>query len=132
MKASRRSDFLRAFAFGLFVLIGPGRSANAHVVLHAVLVEANPAADSAIAGPDIAIKLRFNVRIDRSRSRLMLALPDGKTVALKINEEGAPDMLSSRATGLGAGAYHLRWQVLAIDGHITRGGIPFNVKGSKG
>jgi methionine-rich copper-binding protein CopC len=25
------------------------------------------------------------------------------------------------------GAYVLRWQVLAVDGHITRGDVPFTV-----
>jgi methionine-rich copper-binding protein CopC len=117
-----------AIAFGLAFLIGPSRLA----IAHAVLVEATPAADSAIAGPDVTVKLRFNVRIDRSRSRLTLALPDGKTTALKITDEGAPETLSARATGLGPGAYRLRWQVLAADGHITRGDIPFLVSGSKG
>jgi methionine-rich copper-binding protein CopC len=29
--------------------------------------------------------------------------------------------------GLGSGAYRLRWQVLAVEGHITRGDIPFTV-----
>jgi hypothetical protein len=27
------------------------------------------------------------------------------------------------------GAYVVRWQVLAIDGHITRGDVPFTVTG---
>jgi methionine-rich copper-binding protein CopC len=31
---------------------------------------------------------------------------------------------------LAAGAYRLRWQVLASDGHITRGEIPFTVTAS--
>jgi methionine-rich copper-binding protein CopC len=31
------------------------------------------------------------------------------------------------AADLAAGGYVLRWQVLAIDGHITRGDIPFAV-----
>jgi copper resistance protein C len=119
---------LLAIAFGLALLIGPSRL----TIAHAVLVEATPAAGSAIAGPDVTVKLRFNVRIDHSRSRLTLALPDGKTTALKIIDEGAPETLSARATGLGSGAYRLRWQVLAADGHITRGEIPFHVNGSKG
>ncbi|WP_245326709.1 copper resistance protein CopC, partial [Bradyrhizobium sacchari] len=25
-------------------------------------------------------------------------------------------------------AWHLRWQVLSVDGHITRGDIPFTVR----
>jgi copper resistance protein C len=112
----------------LSFLIGLNRLASAH----AVLVEATPAADSAIAGPDVVVKLRFNVRIDQSRSRLTLALADGKTTALKISEQGAPDTVSALATGLGPGSYHLRWQVLAADGHITRGDIPFRVNGPKG
>jgi copper resistance protein C len=128
MKTRRLPDLLLAIAIVLACLIGSGHFA----IAHAVLVEATPAADSAIAGPDVAVRLRFNVRIDRSRSRLTLALPDGKTTVLKITEEGARDTLSARATGLGPGAYHLRWQVLAADGHITRGDIPFHVSGSKG
>jgi hypothetical protein len=29
--------------------------------------------------------------------------------------------------GLIPGAYVVRWQVLAVDGHITRGDVPFTV-----
>jgi methionine-rich copper-binding protein CopC len=36
-------------------------------------------------------------------------------------------MLISRADDLKRGAYKLRWQVLAADGHITRGEIFFKV-----
>jgi methionine-rich copper-binding protein CopC len=117
---------LLAIAFGLVLPIGPNRL----VLAHAVLLEATPAADSAVAGPDVAVKLRFNVRIDRGRSRLTLALPDGRTTALKIDDEGASDTLSARATGLGPGTYHLHWQVLAADGHITRGDLPFRISRS--
>ncbi len=35
--------------------------------------------------------------------------------------------LRATASGLRPGTYKLRWQVLAIDGHITRGDIPFRV-----
>jgi copper resistance protein C len=130
MKLKNRSHalLLPAIAFGLAFLLNPFRIA----FTHAVLLEATPAADSTVAGPDVAVKLRFNVRIDRDRSRLTLALPDGKTTALKLTDEGSPATLSARATGLGPGAYHLRWQVLAADGHITRGDIPFRVSDSKG
>jgi copper resistance protein C len=98
------------------------------ILSHAVLLETIPAADSTTTGPNVSVRLRFNVRIDRNRSRLTLVLPDGKSVSLKIDEESAPDSLLSRANGLMSGDYHLRWQVLAIDGHITRGEVPFRVK----
>jgi methionine-rich copper-binding protein CopC len=36
-----------------------------------------------------------------------------------------PDSLAAEIEGLVPGRYRLRWQVLAVDGHITRGDIPF-------
>jgi len=99
----------------------------APAVAHAVLMESNPPLKSAVSGPDVPIKLRFNVRIDALRSRLTLIRPDGSAQALEITKQTPPDTLSSEAMGLAAGAYRLRWQVLASDGHITRGEIPFTV-----
>ena len=97
---------------------------------HAILLESSPALKSAVPGPDVPIKLRFNVRIDALRSRLTLIRPDGSSHTLEINKETSADTLSTEATGLAAGAYRLRWQVLASDGHITRGEISFTVTSS--
>ncbi len=94
---------------------------------HAVLLESYPSLKSAVSGPDVPIKLRFNVRIDALRSRLTLIHPDGSAQALEIRKQSPADTLSAEATGLAVGAYRLRWQVLASDGHITRGEIPFTV-----
>jgi methionine-rich copper-binding protein CopC len=94
---------------------------------HAILVEASPSANSTVAGPSIPIKLRFSVRIDAKRSRLELVGPD-KTSTLLSATQPSPDTLQAVAEGRKAGAYSLRWQVLAADGHITRGEIPFKVK----
>jgi methionine-rich copper-binding protein CopC len=94
---------------------------------HAVLLESTPALNSSVSGPNVPIKLRFNVRIDTIRSRLTLLRPDGSAQALEISKQAPADTLSAEATGLPAGAYRLRWQVLASDGHITRGEIPFTV-----
>ena len=96
-------------------------------VAHAVLLESSPALKSAVSGPDVPVKLRFNVRIDALRSRLTLIHPDGSAQALEISKQTPADTLSAEATGLATGAYRLRWQVLASDGHITRGEIPFTV-----
>jgi len=94
---------------------------------HAVLLESSPALKGAVAGPDVSIKLRFNVRIDASRSRLTLVRPDGSTQPLEISKQSPADSLLANAAGLPPGAYVLRWQVLASDGHITRGEISFSV-----
>lgn len=97
------------------------------LLAHAVLLESSPALKSSVSGPDVPLKLRFNVRIDAARSRLTLVDPDGALQALETHGQGGPDTLSAEAKGLRPGAYRLRWQVLASDGHITRGEIPFTV-----
>jgi copper resistance protein C len=97
------------------------------LLAHAVLLESSPALKSSVTGPDVPLKLRFNVRIDAARSRLTLVDPDGTLQTLEIHGQDGPDTLSAQAKGLRPGAYRLRWQVLASDGHITRGEIPFTV-----
>jgi len=96
-------------------------------VAHAVLLESSPAPKSSVNGPDVPLRLRFNVRIDAARSRLTLVDPDGSSQTLEISKEDPPNTISAEAKGLHPGAYRLRWQVLASDGHITRGEIPFTV-----
>jgi copper resistance protein C len=114
------------FAFILLALAAPFLIV-APAAAHAVLLESTPSLKSVVPGPDVPIKLRFNVRIDALRSRLTLIHPDGSAQALEINKQTPVDTLLAEATGLSAGAYRLRWQVLASDGHITRGEIPFAV-----
>jgi len=93
---------------------------------HALLIESTPSSNSSVGGPDIEIRLRFNSRIDEARSRLTLVFPDHTTRRLEIHKQTA-DTLTSRATGLKRGAHSLQWQVLAPDGHLTRGEVPFAV-----
>jgi hypothetical protein len=94
---------------------------------HAVLVESSPAASSTVTGPDVPITLRYNVRIEAGRSRLSLVGPDNAVTALTIGKQASPDTLTTSAKDLKPGAYRLRWQVLASDGHITRGEVAFSV-----
>ena len=95
---------------------------------HAVLVEVTPPAHTYIHGPEVVFRLRFNSRIDAARSVLSLVLPDQSSRILPIAEQLSPDSLNAMATGMKDGAYTLRWQVLAADGHITRGEVPFDVR----
>src|ERR1700676_634511 len=97
---------------------------------HAVLMESSPSGKGQVAGPDVPIRLRFNVRIDADRSRLTLVRPDGSAQTLELSGETSANMLTSQAQGLAPGEYRLRWQVLASDGHPTPGEIPFTVSRS--
>ena len=99
-----------------------------HALAHAVLIESTPAAHTILKGPQIAVHLKFNSRIDGARSRLYLVDPDGKVQTLALSPQDAPDTLSAQSVKLAAGAYTIRWQALASDGHITRGEIAFTVQ----
>jgi methionine-rich copper-binding protein CopC len=93
---------------------------------HAILEASEPNSGDKVRAGSIALKLRFNSRIDRTRSRLTLSRSDQTKTTPPIDPDGPPDLLTSTVT-LVPGAYVLRWQVLAVDGHITRGDVPFTV-----
>jgi len=112
----------RAVLAGAAALVLSARLAQAHAILEAS--DPNPGGN--VHAGSIALKLRFNSRIDRTRSRLTLTRSDQTRSTPPIDPEGPPDLLTSSVT-LTPGAYVLRWQVLAIDGHITRGDVPFTV-----
>ena len=95
---------------------------------HALLMESTPRLNSTVKGPNVDINLRFNVRIDGGRSRVRLVRPDGTILPLTLASQVKPDVLQTHAGGLKPGAYKLEWQVLASDGHMSRGEIPFTVK----
>jgi methionine-rich copper-binding protein CopC len=122
MQSGRRTllRLILSTAAAFFLIVAPAAA-------HAVLLESNPSLKGVVPGPNVPIKLRFNVRIDAARSRLTLVGPGGSMQPLEISTPAPPDTLSAQATGLAAGEYRLRWQVLASDGHITRGEIPFTV-----
>jgi copper resistance protein C len=95
---------------------------------HAVLVDSQPGVNSTVSGPEVAVLLKYSSRVDLDHSTLTLLDPDGKVQKVSIESEPTPGVLSARLTGLVRGTYVLRWQVLATDGHITRGKVPFQVK----
>jgi copper resistance protein C len=94
---------------------------------HAIIVESTPKVNDIVTGPVLEIRLRFNVRIDGARSHLTLILPDGTSRAVESPQQPSPDSLSATVPKLLPGNYQLHWQVLANDGHITQGDIPFTL-----
>jgi len=122
MRPGRRAQISVLFCF-LLVLAVLAKTAGAH----AVLLTSTPAAQSRVSGLKLQIKLQFNARVDNERSRLTLLHPDGTAETLELYKQESPQFLVSEAKGLAAGGYRLRWQVLASDGHLTRGEIPFCV-----
>jgi methionine-rich copper-binding protein CopC len=94
---------------------------------HAIIVEATPAVGAVLHAGTIDVRLRYNSRIDHHRSRLMVLDAIGKETAVALDDNAPADVITAHISGLAPGDYRLRWQVLALDGHITRGDIPFSV-----
>jgi copper resistance protein C len=99
-----------------------------HLNAHAILLSATPSVQQVLHGSDVVVKLRFNSRIDGKRSRLLLIASDGTQYTLPIDVQPSPDTLTSRATGVKKDSYVIFWQVLANDGHVTRGEVAFQVQ----
>ena len=93
---------------------------------HAVIVSSKPAANSQVPAGPVDILLQFNSLIDPALSRVDLVDPQSKITALTLTSLGK-GALSSQANVDVPGKWRLRWQVLSVDGHITRGEIPFTV-----
>jgi copper resistance protein C len=124
---SKNSIFTRQFVAILVLTCGIALIAPRAAWGHAILVNSQPAANSTVSGPEVAVLLKYSSRVDLEHSTLTLLDPSGKVEKIAINSEPSPGSLSAKLTGLVKGAYVLRWQILAMDGHITRGTIPFQV-----
>ena len=108
---------------GLFTLLLPLELIQAH----AILLDATPQANSIIEKRETIVRLKFNCRIDAKRSKIIVYFPDGASRVLPLASSAETDSLASTVKGLTPGAYKIRWQVLASDGHMTEGVVPFRV-----
>ena len=94
---------------------------------HAILVHSKPSTNQIIDRRNVSIELDFNSRVDGKRSRLILVGPDGQRQALEVRQS-SQEKIVAQPGDLGPGGYVLHWQILAEDGHITQGDVPFQVK----
>jgi methionine-rich copper-binding protein CopC len=95
---------------------------------HAIVVTSAPAANALVPAGSLVITVGFNTRLDRARSRLSVEGPDGVITSIALSSGGAETAIGGPAEVRTAGRWKVRWQVLAADGHITRGEIPFRVR----
>jgi copper resistance protein C len=119
-----------ALITAVFMLFGGGLVSQAGA--HAVVVAAAPPAGGQLSTMPDHFSVRFNSRVDHARSRLVLIGPEGVQRVLTPAPGAEPTVLAGTLPPGAApspGAWRLRWQVLAIDGHITRGDIPFILLG---
>ena len=93
---------------------------------HAILEDSTPPAGATLSPGPLDLRFRYNSRIDQARSRLTLTRPDHSRTTLRVDTDGSPDIIRCHLN-VTPGAYVVRWQVLAVDGHITRGDVAFTV-----
>jgi len=93
---------------------------------HAILIDSTPAPQAYLHGGHVDVALRYNSRIDAPRSKLTLIRPDHSAERIASAGADTPDVLKA-TLDLPPGDYVIRWQVLAVDGHITRGDVPFTI-----
>src|SRR5215469_2665586 len=100
-RSSLLQDLFRAAAMSAIAvaLVLVPRIASAH----AVLMQSSPAINGTVQGPDVPIEMRFNSRVDGSRSTLLLTAPGDQSKPLAIDKQSSPDTLTSRATALAPG-----------------------------
>jgi methionine-rich copper-binding protein CopC len=106
-------------AFGLFAEGACG---------HAIVVAGRPAMNASVAPGKLEIRLEFNSRIDRQRSRLSLLRPDGTLAEVASVPDDSQNVLAANIDATMSGPWKLDWQVLSLDGHITRGTVRFSVR----
>jgi hypothetical protein len=108
---------------GLLLLAGAPRA-----FAHAILIRSTPADGSVVHTRNVTLTLDYNSRIDGARSTLTLTGPAGRTRPIQRRPTAKRAELRAFAANLANGAYHVHWQVLASDGHITRGDISFTIQ----
>ncbi len=92
---------------------------------HAILIDSTPAPRGHVPAGHLTLTLRYNSKVDAGRSKLVLQ-HGGAETRLPQTAGDTPDILHA-ALDVTPGDYVVAWQVLATDGHITRGRVPFTV-----
>ena len=118
---------MRSYAglFGLVLLVGWAAAAAAH----GILMESMPKSGEMVAVGASQVALRFNSRIERGLSRLVLTGSSGERVALAVrrSETQGPDWLTAPLPPLAPGLYTIRWKAFTVDGRLSRGSFSFQV-----
>jgi methionine-rich copper-binding protein CopC len=97
---------------------------------HAALRHAHPSAGEELAVAPAEISIAYSTGVDLTQAEIHLTDAAGAEIALAKPEGEAAtgETLVRRISGtLSPGNYKVRWRVLSIDGHWTRGDYTFVV-----
>ena len=127
-KRTRQGRDLLAPLLIVVGVVGMAVGARAfEAIAHALLLESTPKHD-ATGGAPAQLVLRFNGRIERRLSRVVLVGgPEQVSIPLDRPDGSSPDILAYPLPALAPGPWEARWRVLSVDGHFTEGRVRFTV-----
>src|SRR5262245_25644064 len=94
---------------------------------HAVLTKASLGNQTVKAGTPTAVTLQFNSGIEVGFTTVVLVDAKGQEQRLEVTPGDGAGKVAVTLPALAAGAYGLRYRVLATDGHMTENILRFKV-----
>lgn len=114
----------------LFVTLVLAAGSAGAASAHAALRHAHPSAGEELAVTPVEISIEYTTGVDLTQAEIHLTDSSGAEIALAKpeGETATGETLVRRiSTALAPGTYAVRWRVLSIDGHWTRGDYTFVV-----
>jgi len=96
---------------------------------HARLERAVPAAGSAVRASPPQLKLWFTERLEPAFSKVQVSDRNGKQVDKgdPVVDRADARLLQVSLPSLAPGTYRVKWRVLSVDTHVSKGDFTFNV-----
>ena len=94
---------------------------------HGVLIESFPSHGAILQESPPIISLRFNAALEPSITRVILVDLKKQSQALLVTDGSTLEQVVVAVPPLAPGVYHVNYQVLVADGHVTKGSIRFTV-----
>jgi copper resistance protein C len=114
-------------SIGTFLVAAACTVASMSASAHAILVDSTPKPNGTLSAGHVDMMFKYNSKIDQHRSRITLVKQDNSETVLTIAADSSKPNELDTSADLAPGTYTIRWQALALDGHITRGDVPFTV-----
>ena len=113
----------RLLIFVVLATLVPAASAQAH----AELMSTSPPAGHAVAPPS-AVTFTFDDVVQLPPAALRVTGPHGAPVTVHAMQPNSKTLQGMFPRTLAAGAYSVRWRIVADDGHIVSGKLRFSVR----
>jgi methionine-rich copper-binding protein CopC len=113
----------------LFALAAVALAPAAPAFAHAHVVSSNPAANAVIAAPK-QVSVTLSEKLVPAFSKIEISMT-GMNMAVPVKSTVSADGKTIVATPTGAlmkGSYVINWSAASVDGHKTKGTIPFKIK----